>query len=288
MNDESLRVPPHSSFGLPRGRQLHFARIPLVMAIVNVTPDSFSDGGVHFDPGHAIESALQMAEDGAAIVDVGGESTRPGAAPVSAEEEIGRVLPVIEGIRAKSDAAISIDTMKCEVAQAALDAGADMINDVTALRNDPRMRKLAAERKVPVILMHMRGTPETMQSLAKYDDVVWDVYRELRGVYDEARQAGVEQILVDPGIGFAKNFEHNVALLKRCNEFASISPFVIGASRKKFIGHLTGRDAGPDRMAGSLAAVAAAARGGASIVRVHDVRETVDFLRVISAIEAAS
>jgi len=273
---------------LSRGRTLDFGRVPLVMAIVNVTPDSFSDGGVHFDPGHAIESALQMVEDGAAIIDVGGESTRPGAAAVSARDEIARVLPVVEGIRAKSDVAISIDTMKGEVAQAALDAGADMINDVTALRHDPRMRKLAAERNVPVILMHMRGTPETMQSLAKYDDVVWDVYRELRGVYDEARHEGVEQILVDPGIGFAKNFEHNIALLKRCNEFASIAPFVIGASRKKFIGHLTGREAGPDRVAGSLAAVAAAVRGGASVVRVHDVRETVDFLKVISAIEGAS
>ena len=254
------------------------------MSIVNVTPDSFSDGGVHYDPGYAIESALLMVDDGAAIVDVGGESTRPGAPPVSAGDEIARVLPVIEGIRAKSDVAISIDTMKCEVAQVALDAGADIINDVTALRHDPRMRKLAAERNVPVILMHMRGTPATMQSLAKYDDVVWDVYRELRGVYDEARHEGVEQILVDPGIGFAKNFEHNLALLKRCNEFASIAPFVIGASRKKFIGHLTGRDAGPDRVAGSLAAVAAAFHGGASIVRVHDVRETADFLNVLSAI----
>ena len=294
MKDESLRVSRHSSFIphpssflLPRARTLTFRRIALVMAIVNVTPDSFSDAGVHFDSGQAIESALQMAEDGAAIIDIGGESTRPGAVPISTAEEIGRVLPVIEGIRAKSDVAISIDTMKCDVARAALDGGADMINDVTALRHDPRMRELAAQRNSPVILMHTRGDPRTMQTMAKYDDVVWDVYRELRGFVDEAKHANVEQILVDPGIGFAKNFDHNVALLARCSEFTSIAPLVIGASRKKFIGHLTGRDAGPDRMPGSLAAVAAAVRGGASIVRVHDVRATVDFLKVFAAIEDA-
>jgi dihydropteroate synthase len=298
MNDErgtmNSSASPRSSFIvhrssllLPRGRQLAFARLPLVMAIVNVTPDSFSDGGVHFDPGYAIESALQMIEDGAAIIDVGGESTRPGAAPVTALEEIERVLPVIEGVRAKSDVAVSIDTMKSDVARAALDAGADMINDVTALRHDPATRELAAERGVPVILMHMRGEPRTMQSLAQYDDVVIDVARELTEFRDDARRAGIEQILVDPGIGFAKNFDHNLALLARCSELTSIAPVVIGASRKKFIGHLTGREAGPDRAAGSLAAVAAAARGGAAIVRVHDVRETVDFLKVLNAIERA-
>jgi dihydropteroate synthase len=177
--------------------------------------------------------------------------------------------------------------MKSEVARAALDAGADVINDVTALRHDPAMRALAAERGVPVILMHMRGEPRTMQSLAQYDDVVADVARELTEFRDEARRAGVEQILVDPGIGFAKNLDHNLAILARCSELTPIAPLVIGASRKKFIGHLTGREAGPDRAAGSLAAVAAAARGGASIVRVHDVRETVDFLKVLGAIQAA-
>ena len=281
----SSLITHRSSLLLPRGRQLAFTQLPLVMAIVNVTPDSFSDGGVHFDAGYAIESALQMIEDGAAIVDVGGESTRPSAEPVSAIEEIERVLPVIEGVRAKSEVAISIDTMKSDVARAALDAGADMINDVTALRHDPEMCELAAERGVPVILMHMRGEPRTMQSLAQYDDVVSDVARELTALRDEARRAGIEQILVDPGIGFAKNFDHNLAILARCGELTPIAPVVIGASRKKFIGHLTGREAGPDRVAGSLAAVAAAARGGAAVVRVHDVRETVDFLKVLHRIE---
>jgi len=270
---------------LPRERTLSLERVPLAMGILNITPDSFSDGGVHFDASRAIESGLKMIEDGAAIVDVGGESTRPGAAPISSSDEIARVLPVIEGIRAKSDVAISIDTMKADVARAALDAGADIVNDVTALRHDPHMRELVAERDVPVILMHMRGDPRTMQTMAKYDDVVWDVYRELRGFVDEAKHANVNQILIDPGIGFAKELEHNVALLARCRELAPIAPFVIGASRKKFVGLLTGRDAGPDRVAGSLAAVAAAFRGGASIVRVHDVRETIDFLKVLSAID---
>jgi dihydropteroate synthase len=175
--------------------------------------------------------------------------------------------------------------MKSEVAEAALDAGANMINDVTALRHDPRMREVAAKRNVPVILMHMRGEPRTMQSLAQYDDVVSDVARELTEFRDAALRAGVEQVLVDPGIGFAKNFDHNLAILARCSELTPIAPVVIGASRKKFIGHLTGREAGPERMAGSLAAVAAAVRGGVAVVRVHDVRETIDFLKVLAAID---
>jgi dihydropteroate synthase len=258
-----------------------------VMGIVNVTPDSFSDGGVHFSRQAAIDAALRMVEDGAAFIDVGGESTRPGAEPISIDEELDRVLPVIEGIRRGSGVTISVDTMKSAVAEAALDAGANMINDVTALRHDPRMAELAASRGTPVILMHMRGEPRTMQSLAQYDDVVGEVARELTAFRDEARRAGVENVFVDPGIGFAKNIEHNLAILARCGELASIAPLVIGASRKKFVGLLTGRDAGPDRAAGSLAAVAAAARGGASIVRVHDVRETVDFLRVHEAIQGA-
>jgi len=283
MNDERGTM---NGSALPRSSFIvHRSSLPLVMAILNITPDSFSDGGVHFDRGFAIESALKMAEDGAAIVDVGGESTRPGAEPLSVDEELARVLPVIEGIRRSSEVTISIDTMKSSVAEAALDAGANMINDVTALRHDPRMREVAASRGVPVILMHMRGEPRTMQSLAQYDDVVKDVARELTGFRDEARRAGIREIYVDPGIGFAKTFDHNLEILARCSELTPIGPVVIGASRKKFIGHLTGRDAGPDRAAGSLAAVAAAARGGAAIVRVHDVRETVDFLKVMRAID---
>ena len=258
--------------------------VPSVMGIINVTPDSFSDGGVHFERQIAIDAGCRMVEDGAAIVDVGGESTRPGAEPVSLDEELARVLPVIEGIRSRSDVAISIDSRHAAVARAALDAGADIINDVSALRKDPAMAQLAAGSGAPVILMHMRGEPKTMQSLAVYDDVVEEVARELRGFADEARRAGVHQLLIDPGIGFAKTFQHNLELLARCSELTAIAPVVIGASRKAFIGHFTGRE-GPARVHGSLAAVAAAARGGAAVVRVHDVRETVDFLRVLEQIE---
>jgi dihydropteroate synthase len=256
------------------------------MGILNVTPDSFSDGGVHFDRAKAVDAALRMEAEGAAIVDVGGESTRPGAEPVSAEAEIERVVPVIEGIRRRSDIPISIDTMKSNVAEMALQAGADMINDVSALRADTAIRVLAARSGVPVILMHMRGEPRTMQKHIQYDDVVSDVAQELTMFRDQAIAAGIDvaQIFIDPGIGFGKTFEHNLDLLARAQELTSIAPLVIGASRKAFLGHLTGRDAGPDRMVGSLAAVAAAYRAGAAMVRVHDVRETVDFLKVLRAI----
>jgi dihydropteroate synthase len=272
-----------SSFIL--SRTLRFGRAPLIMGIVNVTPDSFSDGGVHFDQSKAAHAALQMEEDGAAVIDIGGESTRPGAAPVTVEEEMARVVPVIEQIRRRSDVPISVDTSKPDVCAAALDAGADIINDVSALRSED-MRALAATRKVPVILMHMRGEPRTMQQQTDYGDVVEDVLGELRGFREEAIRAGIEanQIAVDPGIGFAKTFDQNLELLARCDRFAELGPVVIGASRKAFIGHLTGREAGPQRVVGSLAAIAAAFRGGAAMVRVHDVRATADFLRVMVAI----
>ena len=257
------------------------------MGILNITPDSFSDGGVHFDRDKAIDAALRMESDGAAIIDIGGESTRPGSQAVDTDAELERVLPVIEGIRRRSAVRMSIDTRKARVAEAALDAGASMINDVSALRHDPEMPSLAARRGVPVVLMHMRGEPRTMQENIHYDEVVSDVALELRTWRDEAVAAGVdaERIFVDPGIGFGKTFEHNLELLARCDELTAIAPVVIGASRKAFIGHLTGRASGPDRVSGSLAAVAAAHRGGAAVVRVHDVRESVDFLKVLTAIE---
>jgi dihydropteroate synthase len=260
---------------------------PAVMAILNITPDSFSDGGVHFDHPRAVHGALQMIEDGADLIDIGGESTRPGAEEVSLDVELERVVPVVEALRKRSDIPISIDTRKARVAEAALDAGASLINDVSALRHDPGMRALAARRGVPVILMHMRGEPGSMQQHAHYDDVVADVKRELQSWREAAIEAGVDpaQILVDPGIGFAKTFDHNLELLARCDEMRDLGPVVVGASRKKFIGHITGREATADRLAGSLAAIDAAYRGGAAIVRVHDVKETVDFLRVLRAID---
>lgn len=272
---------------LRRNRRLELRGAPLVMGILNITPDSFSDGGVHFDQSKAVHATLQMEEDGAAVIDIGGESTRPGSEAVSADVEVERVVPVIEQVRRRSDVAISIDTKKAAVAEAALRAGADIINDVSALRADPEMASLAARESVPVILMHMRGEPRTMQQHARYDDVVSDVSRELREFRDQAVRAGItpSQILVDPGIGFAKTFDHNLEILARCVEFSSIAPVVVGASRKAFIGHLTGRASGPDRMVGSLAAVSAAFHGKAAMVRVHDVRDTVDFLKVLEAIE---
>lgn len=254
------------------------------MGILNVTPDSFSDGGVHFDHAKATHAAMQMEEDGAAIVDIGGESTRPGAAAISEQQELDRVLPVIEEIRRRSDIPLSIDTRNAAVAEAAIDAGADVINDVSAMRHSAPMAPLAARKDVPVILMHMRGEPANMQDFAKYDDVVRDVGNELRGFVQAAQAKGVQQILVDPGIGFAKTFEQNLELLARAGEFTAIAPLVIGASRKAFIGHLTGRASGPDRAVGSLATVAAAFRARAAFVRVHDVRETTDFLKVLTAI----
>src|SRR5438874_4499428 len=292
MNDIAGDRSPHSSFilhpsslRLPRDRELTLGAAPLVMGILNVTPDSFSDGGVHFDHAKAVHAAMQMEEDGAALIDIGGESTRPGAEPIAAQVEIDRVLPVIQQIRERSDIPISIDTRKGAVAEEAIAAGADMINDVSALRYSAGMPAIAARAGVPVILMHMRGEPSTMQQFATYGDVVVEVAEELQDAADDARAAGIEQILIDPGLGFAKTWEHNLELLARADELRRIAPVVIGASRKAFIGHLTGREAGPDRAVGSLAAVSAAVRAGAAMVRVHDVRETVDFLRVLVAIE---
>ena len=275
----------HSRLSLPRGRELTFGAAPLVIGILNVTPDSFSDGGVHFDHTKAVHAAMQMEADGAAVIDVGGESTRPGAEPIAAQIEIDRVVPVIKQIRERSDVPISIDTRKGAVAEEAIAAGADMINDVSALRYSAGMPAIAARAGVPVILMHMRGEPSTMQQFATYGDVVVEVAEELQGVANDARAAGIEQILIDPGLGFAKTWEHNLEILARADELKKIAPVVIGASRKAFIGHLTGRAAGPERAVGSLAAVAAAHRAGVAMVRVHDVRETVDFLRVLVAIE---
>ncbi|HVT43018.1 MAG TPA: dihydropteroate synthase [Thermoanaerobaculia bacterium] len=274
---------------LPRGRSLSFSGVPLVMGIINVTPDSFSDGGAHYDPRIAIESSLAMEAEGAAVIDVGGESTRPGAQAVGADEERARVLPVIEGIRRRSDIPISIDTMKSAVAVAAIAAGADLVNDVTALRFDPGLADVIRDRNVPVILMHMRGEPRTMQESIHYDDLMGEIEGELAAWASAAVKAGIarESILIDPGIGFGKTFDHNLEILARCGELSAIAPFVIGASRKAFIGHLTGRSAGRERMPGSLAAIAAAADGGAAVVRAHDVAETVDFLRVHEAIGGA-
>ena len=269
----------------PRGR-LDFSAGCAVMGVLNVTPDSFSDGGAFFDTNRAIEHGVQMAADGAAIIDVGGESTRPGSGSVSTNEQIGRVVPVIEALCGKIDVPISIDTYNYDVARAALGAGAGMINDITAL-GDERMAALAAQNGVPVILMHMQGTPATMQIEPKYDDVVGDVLTFLLDRTRRAEQAGVskDRIFIDPGIGFGKTLEHNLRLLANIEEFVATDYRVlVGTSRKSFLGTITGREKSVERLFGTAATVALCASAGVSIVRVHDVAEMLDVVRVVNAI----
>jgi dihydropteroate synthase len=255
------------------------------MGVVNVTPDSFSDGGRHFDPVRALDHARRLMADGADIVDVGGESTRPGAAPVSEQEELDRVLPIIEQL-VDDGAIVSIDTMKPAVMRAAIDAGASMVNDVRALQERGAL-SAAMRNDVAVCLMHMQGKPRTMQSAPVYDDVVREVGDFLLARAEVCENAGIarDRIIVDPGFGFGKTVEHNLELLRNLREIVALGyPVLAGLSRKSTIGRLTGRDV-DDRMAGSVAAALAAVQRGASIVRVHDVRETVDALRVWQAIE---
>lgn len=274
---------------LPHGRMLTLGGKPLVMGIVNVTPDSFSDGGENLDPIAAMHRALAMESEGAAIIDIGGESTRPGAATASVDEELHRVIPVIEGVRRRSGITISVDTRKSAVAEAALDRGADIINDVSALRFDPAMGAIAARGGAAVILMHMRGEPGTMQDHIHYENLLDEIRSELATFRIDAQAMGItcDRLLVDPGIGFGKTFEQNLEILSNLRAFSEMAPLVVGASRKAFVGRLTGKDGGRARMAGSLAAVAAAWLGHASIVRVHDVAETVDFLEVFHPIAEA-
>ncbi len=280
-------IPHPSSFVLiTRHGTIDMTRRTAVMGIVNVTPDSFSDGGKYFDPLRAVAHGEQMAHDGADIVDVGGESTRPDARPVAAQEEIARVLPVIRGLRAIIGIPISIDTTKSEVARAALDEGADVINDVSALRFDPAMAPLAAREKVPVALMHMQGTPQTMQRRPSYENVVEEVKAFLEARAEFALAAGVaaDRIIIDPGIGFGKNVEHNLALLRGLGVLAELGrPVLVGASRKTFIGQLL--DAAPgERLEGSLAAAAAAVLAGANMIRAHDVKEAARAVRIADAL----
>lgn len=257
------------------------------MGVLNVTPDSFSDGGEFFDSNRAIEYGLKMAGDGAAIIDVGGESTRPGSASVSAEEQIRRVVPVVEALAEKVDVPISIDTHNYEVAEAALDAGATMINDITAL-SDERMGELAAEQGVPVVLMHIQGTPATMQIEPKYKDVVGEVLQFLLKQAKQAGQFGIDKskVFIDPGIGFGKTAEHNLLLLRHIDRFVDSSYRVcVGTSRKNFIGKITGKEKPADRIFGTAATVALCVAAGVSIVRVHDVAEMVDVVKIINAVE---
>lgn len=269
------------------GRILRLDR-PQVMGIVNVTPDSFSDGGAHDTADAAVAHALRLVEEGADALDIGGESTRPGAAEVEVEEELRRVVPVIERLAAQVAVPISIDTSKPEVMRAAVQAGAGMINDVYGLRREGAL-DAAAALGVPVVLMHMQGEPRSMQAAPQYDDVVGEVHRFLAERIFAAEMAGIpkQRIVVDPGFGFGKDTAHNLQLLARFERFVELGvPVLAGLSRKRSIGELTGRDVPADRVAGSVAAHLIAAQRGAAIVRVHDVAATVDALKVWNAVAA--
>lgn len=260
-----------------RGKILTLDGRTHVMAILNVTPDSFSDGGQYLDVQQALNHAKLMVAEGATLVDIGGESSRPGASPVSTTEELDRVLPVIRAVAEALDVVISIDTSKAEVAEKALAAGAHIVNDITALRGDPEMVSIVAEMGAGLILMHIKGTPRTMQRAPQYEDVVHEVCTSLRESVEYAETQGVdaEKIIVDPGIGFGKTTEHNIELLKRLSEFRSLNkPLLIGTSRKSFIGNILGLPV-TERVEGTVATVCWAIAHGADIVRVHDVKSNV-------------
>jgi len=259
----------------------------LVMGVLNVTPDSFSDGGLYLDPHAAIERGFAIARAGADILDIGAESTRPGSLSISADEELKRILPVLKGLRGALRIPISVDTSRAEVAEAAADAGAEMLNDVTALRRDARLAEVARRRRLPLILMHMRGEPRTMQTKPFARNVMTDVRRGLLGAVKVALRAGVprQQIVLDPGIGFGKNDRQNYELLAGLPELARLGfPLIVGTSRKGFIGRTLGGARGNERLWGTAATVTASILGGAHIVRVHDVAEMVQVVRVSDAL----
>lgn len=264
--------------------ELEFNRT-IIMGVLNVTPDSFYDGGLFFDFDKAIEHAKQMVNDSAQIIDVGGESTRPGSEPISEEEELRRVKPVIERL-VKFNALISIDTYKPRVAEECLKLGAHLVNDITGLRNK-EMIEVVAKHKVPVAVMHMKGTPKNMQKNPTYNDVVKEIKEFLSDRIVEARKAGIKDIIIDPGIGFGKTTEHNLQILKRLNEFKELEcPILVGPSRKSFIGNISNLPVN-ERIEGTLAAVTIAIMNGANIVRVHDVKECKRAVQIADAIRCA-
>jgi dihydropteroate synthase len=266
-------------------------RRPLVMGILNVTPDSFSDGGQFSDVSAAVAHGQAMAAAGASIIDIGGESTRPGSAPVPPAEQVRRVVPIIRELRDKVPAILSVDTGRAEVAEAALDAGAALVNDVFAGRDDPDLFPLIARRRVPMVLMHMQGRPATMQLNPAYADVTLEVIDFLRTRLAAAMAAGIDasSILIDPGIGFGKCLMHNLDLLRRLGELRSVGrPIVIGTSRKSFIGKITGEDAASNRIFGTAASIAWAVANGAHVLRVHDVGPTSQVVRMIEAIQTGA
>jgi dihydropteroate synthase len=267
---------------------LDFSEKTCIMGILNVTPDSFSDSSAHFDVARAVERAFMMVDEGADIIDIGGESTRPGSDPVPADEELRRILPVIESLAKRLSVPLSIDTYKAETARRAVDAGASMINDISGARFDPNMPRVAAECKIPIVLMHIRGTPKSMQTNPKYAALIPEIIDYLKGSIQKVVTAGVreEMIIVDPGIGFGKTLEHNLSILNNLQNFAVLGkPVLVGPSRKAFIGKILSGASPPERVEGTAAAVAVSIMKGANIVRVHDVKEMVKVARIADAIK---
>jgi dihydropteroate synthase len=263
---------------------------PLIMGILNITPDSFSDGGRYLDTEAAVVQGLQLAEEGADIIDIGGESTRPGAQKVSLDQELQRVMPVLEKLSARLKIPLSIDTYKSEVAKRAVEAGASIINDISGLHSDPDMPRAASESKSGLIMMHIKGTPENMQTDPRYDDLLTEIGEYLKAAVKTAAAAGImhEAMAIDPGIGFGKTVEHNTSLIKNLDYFKRFnSPIVVGISRKSFIGKLNRDIPASERLPGSLAAAVLAVQKGASVIRCHDVKETAQALKMAWAIERA-
>ncbi|MFA6455339.1 MAG: dihydropteroate synthase [Bacteroidota bacterium] len=287
---EVLRYPQFLEVGKTT---FDFSHRTYVMGILNVTPDSFSDGGKYLSVEAAVARGLEMVEQGADIIDIGGESTRPKGVygethTVTADEELRRILPVIDDIRKRSDIIISVDTTKSVVAEQAVKSGASIINDISGLKFDPKIASVAAQYTAALIVMHIQGTPETMQLNPQYGDVVHEVFAELQASVEQARKAGVQNIIIDPGIGFGKNLEHNLMLLKHLGEFRKLDlPVLIGTSRKGFIGTILNNAPVDDRFEGTAATVAAAIMNGANIIRVHDVKAMKRVAMVIDAIQHA-
>jgi dihydropteroate synthase len=269
---------------------LDFSKKTHIMGILNVTPDSFSESGLYFDKSEAVNRAVQMVEEGGDIIDIGGESTRPGSEPVTIEEELRRTIPVIEALAKEIKVPISIDTYKAEVAKRALGAGASMVNDISGLRFDPGMSEIVSEYEVPVVIMHIKGTPKNMQQNPVYEALLQEIMDYFRVGIRLAMESGIaeDRIIIDPGIGFGKTFEHNLKILNSLHDLTLFEkPLLVGPSRKAFIGKILGDAAVTDRLEGTAAAVAVSIINGANIVRVHDVKEMVKVAKVADAIKKA-
>lgn len=268
-------------------KKIELGKETLIMGVLNCTPDSFSDGGSYKDIDAMVTRALDMIKQGAGLIDVGGESTRPGSKPVNEEEELKRVIPVIKKLRDKSDILISIDTTKAAVAKAAIEAGADIINDISGFKIDPAMKQVAIDTKAGCMLMHMRGTPQTMQQFLEYDDLVKDVIIYFEEIIDDLVKSGIDRqcIMIDPGIGFSKNVEQNLTLIKQLKDFECLKlPILLGTSRKSFIGHVLNKKDPKDRVWGTAASISIGIANGAHVVRVHDIPEMTDVAKLSDAL----